>query len=589
MRSCRVSMVTIVTSLLAVGSAVVMGGPPATAPASPGASAELPVTEVTVFKDGHAFVLQEGRAAVDASGNVTLDRLPQPVLGTFWPFSGEPGAKLVSVTAGNREGSERRPATTIRDMLEANIGASAHIFEVDGRDYQAKITALPRPKSRPGVAPAPDVPAPPVSAPQPEPGSIVVLETENATKVVPIERIRDVLFDAPPTREVSSPRTQGVLTLHLAGVPAGQPGNAQVGYMYLQKGLRWIPNYKVAIDGQGKATISLQATLVNELADLQGVTVHLVVGVPTFTFKETVDPMALQQAVAQLGPHFRSESRTAYAFSNALMSQRMSESPAPEPRVGEVEPGAADAGQQEDLFIFTVKDISLAKGERMVVPIAEYSLSYQDVYVLDIPWSPPVEMRQRMNNSAEVEMAKLTHAPKVMHRLRLTNDGPYPLTTAPALVVQGNRPLAQGMMKYTAVGAATDLDVTTAVDIASSRKDVEAGRTPGAQKWYGVELTKVNMTGTIKLNNRRREAVQVEVVRHVLGYVDRAEPDGEAVQISPEDAWESGAGQPPWWPYYYAWPWWWNGVNGVGEVRWKATLEPGGKTELKYAWHYFWG
>ena len=38
--------------------------------------ATMPVKEVTVFKDGHAFVLHEGRMTTDASGNVVLDNLP---------------------------------------------------------------------------------------------------------------------------------------------------------------------------------------------------------------------------------------------------------------------------------------------------------------------------------------------------------------------------------------------------------------------------------------------------------------------------------------------------------------------------------
>ncbi|HON66498.1 MAG TPA: hypothetical protein PLQ89_07945 [Phycisphaerae bacterium] len=33
----------------------------------------LPIREVTVFKDGHAFVLREGRVTVDESGRAVLD------------------------------------------------------------------------------------------------------------------------------------------------------------------------------------------------------------------------------------------------------------------------------------------------------------------------------------------------------------------------------------------------------------------------------------------------------------------------------------------------------------------------------------
>ena len=49
------------------------------------ALARLPVKEITVFKDGHAFVLHSGRMPTDAAGQVVLDYLPSPVIGTFWP------------------------------------------------------------------------------------------------------------------------------------------------------------------------------------------------------------------------------------------------------------------------------------------------------------------------------------------------------------------------------------------------------------------------------------------------------------------------------------------------------------------------
>src|SRR5213075_3023225 len=69
-------------------------------PATPlTALARMPVKEITVFKDGHAFLLHSGKMPVDAAGNVLLDALPQPVLGTFWPYSADKNAKLTSVTA----------------------------------------------------------------------------------------------------------------------------------------------------------------------------------------------------------------------------------------------------------------------------------------------------------------------------------------------------------------------------------------------------------------------------------------------------------------------------------------------------------
>src|SRR5262245_22929139 len=71
-------------------------------PAAPlSALARMPVKEVTVFKDGHAYVVHEGAMPTD-NGNVLLDLLPNPVLGTFWPYSMDKNATLHSVTAGRR-------------------------------------------------------------------------------------------------------------------------------------------------------------------------------------------------------------------------------------------------------------------------------------------------------------------------------------------------------------------------------------------------------------------------------------------------------------------------------------------------------
>ena len=41
-------------------------------------AASMPVRELTIFKDGHAFVLHEGNMPTDESGNVVLDYLPAP-------------------------------------------------------------------------------------------------------------------------------------------------------------------------------------------------------------------------------------------------------------------------------------------------------------------------------------------------------------------------------------------------------------------------------------------------------------------------------------------------------------------------------
>ena len=92
----------------------------------------LPVKEITVFKDGHAFVLHEGDMPTDEQGNLVLDYLPAPVIGTFWPYSSDPKAKLTSVVTGRTEVQRERTALNLRELLEANVGAEVLIAEATG-------------------------------------------------------------------------------------------------------------------------------------------------------------------------------------------------------------------------------------------------------------------------------------------------------------------------------------------------------------------------------------------------------------------------------------------------------------------------
>lgn len=549
----------------------------------------LPVREVTVFKDGHAFVLHRGELPTDPSGNVVLDRLPAPVIGTFWPFtSGD--AKLRSVVAGRKRVKVRRTAVTLQEMLQANTGAAVVITEKGGRSYPATIVGIP------GRAPDDDEER---ARPNPTPrgaqtGSVLLLQAEEGgVKSLPMDRVEDVVFKDAFKPLVEEEEIQDLLTLRLdwGGKPAAK--SAPVGMMYVQKGIRWIPAYRITIDGNGKAAVELEATLLNELEDLDDVTVNLVIGVPTVLFKDTLDPMALEESLARLSSYFQDPAQTASAFSNAIRTQtqmsRTSEYRGR--RTGDDQGGAGGVPElsgDEDLFVFTVEHLSLKRGERMVLPVARYELAYKDVYTLDLPFAPPPDIRRTGGSSTERELAKLLEAPRVQHKLRLENSSRQPLTTAPALILKGNRVLAQGLMTYTAPGASSDLAVTSAVDISVRRSDAESGRTPNAVRWQGAELVKVSLEGKITLTSFRGEPIDLEVTRHLLGNVDRADAGGAITRVSVFDAEDSTAfARPAWWSTYN-WPSWWHHLNGTSRVDWKLRLEPGKPVDLAYGWHYYW-
>lgn len=578
-------------------------------PAAP-TPARLPVKEVTVFKDGHAFVLHSGKLPVTDEGTVLLDHLPVPVLGTFWPYSADRSVRLASVTASPRQVKVDRPATTVPDLLEANPGADVRITQTDGKVLSGKVIGVPEPEQKADVLGSPQEPgrgfggfgggfptAPVATA------DTLLLKTAEGVVALPLRLIQTVTFKGEYRKQVTETESRNLLTLKLERTPAEK--SAEVGLFYLQKGIRWIPNYRVDIDGKGNATVELQAMLINEMVDLEDVTANLVIGVPNFFFKDTPDPISLQQTFPQLSRYFQPDSQTGFAFSNAIMSQggMGGFSGAPARRCGEEGEGDAAEGAQcqappplesisvdknEDLFVFTARHVTLKKGQTMALPIAKVGIPYRDVYAVELPLAPPQEVNRSLNVEQQAELARLLRAPRAQHRIRLTNSGMYPLTTAPALVVSGDRVISQGMMTYTPVGGESDLTLTTSPDIQVARSDRELKRTPNVENVYGSSLSRIDVQGTVTLKNLRGPAVDLEVTRYVLGNVESATREGrvDRINVFEDDSFFSGELKPTWWSYY-SWPNWWFYRNRVDKVSWKVHLEPGDPVELSYLWNYY--
>jgi len=533
----------------------------AAANASDGTLASMPVKEITIFKDGHAFVLHEGKMPAGTDGHVTIDYLPRPIIGTFWAYSAGSNAKLTGVVSHKRLVPVKRTALTIPELIEGNIGARVRIIEAGLAAYETTILGIPT-RSTEELSNS----DPPGSAEKlPQRGSIVLLKFEGGVKAVPISRIQEVTFLDEPRLQLAGEQFRDMMTLKLDWGRRRSEQTVDVGMVYVQRGIRWIPNYQIDIDGKGNATVKLQATIVNELADVE----------------------------AQLSRHFRPDSQTAYAFSNMIMTQQ-AEMPVRRVNVPDssgtldLGPEVAGSGKNEDLYIFTLEHVTLKKGQRMVVPITEYKLKYRDVYVLDLPFSPPPEVRHNLNSEQQTQLARLYHSPKVMHKIRLDNDAKYPLTTAPAMILRQGRIIAQGMTTYTAVGASSDVELTAAVDISVEKLDKETERIPNAVKWDNYSYARSNLTGTISLTNRRSDTVNLEIRRSILGQIDSANHNGTIEHLGRhEGGWMDPTSRPFWWGWYN-WPYWWYHFNAVGRVTWECELKPGKEIELEYKWHYFW-
>ncbi|MCA9305080.1 MAG: hypothetical protein R3B46_04110 [Phycisphaerales bacterium] len=563
-----------------------------------GWGAEMPIREVTAFKDGHALVLRSGVIGVGASGEVVLEDLPRPVMGTFWAQSGTAAARLASVSVARTVIEESRPATSIEDMLRANIGKRiAFRHRTDDRREGTLINVIEREWD---ATPQPVVNNYGRVTRYPNQSGVqrlALIRQENAVAAIPVLEIVDLLFlDAAPETTIVEQVEQERMTLDLAwnGGPASE---ADVSLMYLQRGVRWIPSYRVTMLDDGHVRIELQATIVNELADLDDVTMHFAVGVPSFAFEQTLDPIALRESMDALGMYFTraDEGQTAGMFSNAIMAQsarRLAEGV-----VGDNSGGSADTPPEltgseraEDLFVYTARHITLAKGARMVIPLASYVSPAESVYRLDLPATPPSMAWRNFQNEQQREIAKMLAEPRARHILRITNESPdaLPITTAPALVVKDGRALAQGLITYTSPGATVDLEVGVAVDIAVETDEVEGSRAARNLEWNDNHYARIDIAFDAELKNRKPHPVRLEVRKFAFGLPDDVSAPGEFDALSvfaAEDAWTNAEYQ--WWRWY-SWPWYWHRLNGAARYTWTIDLEPGASTTIEAKWHYFW-
>jgi hypothetical protein len=296
--------------------------------------------------------------------------------------------------------------------------------------------------------------------------------------------------------------------------------------------------------------------------------------------------VSLQRAVAALSRYFQQDSQTGYAFSNAVYSQQLRSGESRTPAAGEPADQGAPDGAGEDVFVFPVKRVSLKKGECLVLPVTEFKVEYKDVYTVDIPMTPPRDAQCQISGRAVTDLERLFQTPKTMHKIRLLNKSAAPLTTAPALILQGGRLLAQGLTTYTSPGGSSDVEITAALDLQVRKTESEKERIPNALQWQGSSFRQVSLDGKICLTNYRAAPVEIEVRRVVLGEVA---PPGQGGSVEKINLMEDTKGAEPL-PGHYSWywSWWWNQINPVSRIAWKVTVEPGKSVDLTYAWKYYW-
>jgi hypothetical protein len=619
-----VSLVALVLSAL-LSQGQTSGPAPADARA-PAAMApgrlSLKTDRVVVFKDGYALIVKSAVGTPDGEGRVHTDEVPDAaVLGCFWAFSEDRpiGAIRAEWLEATEERSRETSCVTMVELLRANKGKRVVLGLHRPKDDESTLTGtivevLEMPPERTAPAPGaageasasdpfaarfgpPSPPRAPVDAPRelvrpliPTSADFVVFDLEGGQRLVlPIAEVRTIRAESVTTRterrEEVTRRTKR-MTFELAPAArraAGEPVTLTI--MYFTPGIRWIPTYRVSGEIQDDADLSLQAEILNELEDIDGAALDLVVGVPNFRFKNVISPMSLERelrnVLAIAAPQLMNR---AQQFSNVMFQQRASEytaeAPAGQGGFGIAPELAAPGSGEQDLFVYNLagssgsamEKFALKKGARATVPLWSSTVPVRHLYTLELavtrnPRAPGRGYQVFSKRDVQQEGAPSAESPLklaanfVWHQLELKNSTTVPWTTGAALLLRGFIPLGQDLLTYTPPGSCTLLPVTVAVDVQGAYKEEEIERKPNALRWDDNSYTMIRKRATITLTNHKDKPAESRVSLSLGGRVEEA-GDGGRILINDyrTDAWGDGADYRP---------------NNHSDVAWDLTVEPG--------------
>ncbi len=570
---------------------------------------DLKTERVIVFKDGYCLVIKRGTATADKSGDVFTDEVPDAaVLGTFWAVPDE--GRLVSMLAGWKTTEEAvdkdLPCRETIEVLLANKGKAAKVELHDKTLYSGIIhevlvektpVSLDEPhleafglSTRSALLHATGARRVAAEATESHTltgisGGNFILRTDEGDVLLNAGNVRSLSIKEMKTTIAKTAKTTRRAKRLSFKLPEGGK-KVSLALMYFRPGVRWIPTYRVNLGekaGKKVANIALQAEILNEAEDLADVPVDIVVGVPNFRFRGTPSPLVLEatlrNALAESAPAIMGQGMGNNSFSNTLYSQRSAEFRRDAAQANDAAdggivnlPGELTATRTQDLFVYKLPKITLARGERAAVSIFSAESPYRDIYTWDVHVNRQ-DIEASPSGAGVVSPLTLSKN-EVWHQVVLTNNTNLPWTTGAVMITQGEQPLAQELLTYTPPKDDVRVPVTIAIDARGSFEEKELGRDLKALQWEGVNYARIEKEAAVHLCNNKKTELNVEITLRVGGKVTKATEDGTIVL---------GAFRAEDWINYHGHP----AVNNGSTVTWKAKLKPGETIEPKVTYHFF--
>ena len=493
------------------------------------------VVSVGLFKNGLAVVKRE--VSIPEAGTYRLDVAPEPVHGTFWVESDatvQAAVKLRDVAAP----LDTSPVVDLQHDL-AGKKVTLH-FKGDKRDAVTGTVV----KLAPPVAEEPMRPSPYISARlsamaagerylilQTAKGRLYVNPSE--VGMVQVDGADDTVTRRKPVLVLTVGKTEKRPTVHIS---------------YLAHGLAWAPSYRVDITDPKSLAIEMAAVLRNEMADVDGAEVRLISGYPSVEFAHVTSPLAGEATWARFFQELkqRGQGRDEPVLTqNTVLTNYKQITRAPV-----LDLSAIPEGEGVDLHFEPVGKHTLAKGEALSLTVGKARADYERVVEWTVPASPVA--RKYGGGSTAGEMWDVLH---------FKNPFKFPMTTAPAMVVEAGKFNGQRTAFWANVGEETNLRITRSLSVRTASREEEDAAIPNERlkvddKWY----TKVHLKGELRMSNHRKQPVKLHVRHRIRGIVSQI--DGNPRVTTSEESLED--------------------VNRIHQALWVLNLQPGEEKRIGY-------
>ncbi len=509
------------------------------------------IESLALFKNGLAVVSRS--LDVDKPGRYIVDDPMRPIHGTFWMA---PGAKVM--VSGETRLVETPNCSPFANLQASLLGHDVVLHLREGeKDSVVKGKVV-------GVVPAKaskswsrDYGRQPSYAGEAEDGGaacngvepsfVSLKKADGGVVLISSSAIFSVESDA------VNQKVKEEKPVFIFDVKEKQEG--KVFFSYLSKGISWAPSYRLRMVDSSKMSLSLSASIRNELEDFNDAGISVICGYPNIAASNVTSLLCADTTWAKFfhegALQGSDDAAPNYAGNRAnRMMLQVASAPAPAPDV------ANQTGESADIVVAPIGKLSLKEGGAVWMEIASAEASYERVVECTIPDRRDPYVGRVIRNM------ELEGGVSIWDAIRFKNPFKFPMTTAPVEISDASSFLGQCVGSWANPGAEALLRITKAMSVTAKTTEQELDSQRVVTYIGNDSFLKTVVQGTLTVKSFRQSPVKMSVKLQFSGDLVSAEGN-PACKLRDEGVLSA---------------------NKRNEAVWEISLNPGEEQSFKYSY-----